>query len=106
MLNLYKIHRDPRVWPERFLTTHKDVDVRGQNFEFIPFGSGRRMCPGISMAVQVVGLTLASFLYAFNVQMPGDKAVDMEEAIGLTNIKATPLEVLITSRVPEHIYYE
>ncbi|OWM80787.1 hypothetical protein CDL15_Pgr006817 [Punica granatum] len=62
------------------------------------------MCPGISMALQVVGLTLASFLHAFNVQMPEDKAVDMEEAIGLTNIKATPLEVLVTSRVPEHAF--
>ncbi|XP_031390170.1 cytochrome P450 82A1-like [Punica granatum] len=38
-----------------------------------------------------------------DVNMPGDKAVDMEEAIGLTNIKATPLEVLVTSRVPEHV---
>ena len=44
LTNLWKLHRDPRVWqnpsefqPERFLTTHKDFDVRGQNFEFMPF---------------------------------------------------------------------
>ncbi|PKI39118.1 hypothetical protein CRG98_040494 [Punica granatum] len=108
-----QIQRDPRVWPdpskfwpERFLTTHKDIDVRGQNFEFIPFGSGRRMCPGISLALQVVGLALASFLHAFNVQTPADEAVDMEEAVGLTNLKATPLEVLISPRVPKHVYYK
>ncbi|KAJ7950308.1 Cytochrome P450 [Quillaja saponaria] len=66
MVNLTKIHRDPRVWPdplefrpERFLTTHKGVDVRGQDFELIPFGSGRRMCPGVSFALNVVQLTLA-----------------------------------------------
>lgn len=111
LLNLYKIHRDPRVWPEasefrpeRFLTTHKEIDVRGQNFELIPFGSGRRMCPGISLALQVTGLALGSFLHAFEVAAPGDEAVDMEEAIGLTNLKASPLEVLVTPRVPEYIY--
>ncbi|OWM80785.1 hypothetical protein CDL15_Pgr006815 [Punica granatum] len=111
MLNLHKIQRDPRVWPnpsefrpERFLTTHKNIDVRGQNFELIPFGSGRRMCGGISLSLQVVGLALASFLHAFDVQTPGDEAVDMEEAVGLTNLKATPLEVLITPRMPKHVY--
>ncbi|XP_031405056.1 cytochrome P450 CYP82D47-like [Punica granatum] len=111
ILNLYKIQRDPHVWPdpsefrpERFLTTHKDVEVRGQNFEFIPFGSGRRMCPGISLGLQVIGLPLASFLHAFIVQTPGGEAVDMQEAMGLTNLKATPLEVLATPRVPECVY--
>ncbi|PKI45492.1 hypothetical protein CRG98_034147 [Punica granatum] len=105
------IQRDPHVWPdpsefrpERFLTTHKDVEVRGQNFEFIPFGSGRRMCPGISLGLQVIGLPLASFLHAFIVQTPGGEAVDMQEAMGLTNLKATPLEVLATPRVPECVY--
>jgi cytochrome P450 len=45
--NLWKIHTDPNVWPdplefnpERFLTTHKDVDFRGNHFELLPFGSG------------------------------------------------------------------
>uniref|UniRef100_A0A7N2MP82 Cytochrome P450 n=1 Tax=Quercus lobata TaxID=97700 RepID=A0A7N2MP82_QUELO len=76
IVNLPKLHRDPNVWvdpsefqPERFLTTHKDVDVRGQNFELIPFGSRRRMCPGISFALQVMQLTLATLLHAFEIQM-------------------------------------
>ncbi|CAL2233432.1 unnamed protein product [Prunus armeniaca] len=49
LVNLWKIQTDPRVWTdpmefksERFITTHKDVDVRGQQFELMPFGSGRR----------------------------------------------------------------
>ncbi|GMH29647.1 hypothetical protein Nepgr_031490 [Nepenthes gracilis] len=71
-VNIHKIHRDPRVWPdpyefrpERFLTTHKHVDVRGQNFELIPFGSGRRICHGISFSFQIMPFTLATLLQAF-----------------------------------------
>ncbi|XP_059454035.1 cytochrome P450 CYP82D47-like [Corylus avellana] len=66
--NIWKIHIDPRIWsdplafaPERFLTTHKDVDLRGKSFELIPFESGRRVCPGISFGLQMVHLALASF---------------------------------------------
>jgi len=59
--NLWKIHTDPTIWPdplefkpERFITTHKDVDVRGNHFELLPFGSGRRKCPRISYGLQMV----------------------------------------------------
>ncbi|XVF82095.1 hypothetical protein PTKIN_Ptkin16aG0016800 [Pterospermum kingtungense] len=104
--NLYKLHRDPRVWshpcefqPERFLTTYKDFDVRGQNFELIPFGSGRRMCPGVSLALQVLELTLASLLQGFELRTPLDEPIDMSEAIGMTNLKATPLQVFVTPRL-------
>ncbi|KAI3409177.1 uncharacterized protein J3R85_019667 [Psidium guajava] len=111
LFNLWKIHRDPRVWsdplefqPERFLTTHKDLDVRGQNFELIPFGSGRRMCPGINLAMQLLSLSLAALLHGFNITTLADEPVDMAEAIGMTNLKATPLEVLAVPRLPEHVY--
>ncbi|KAL4649806.1 hypothetical protein ACB092_01G041200 [Castanea dentata] len=77
--NVCKIHTDPRIWsdplefkPERFLTTHKSVDVRGQNFELLPFGSGRRACPGISFALQMVQLALASFLHMYDISIPSD----------------------------------
>lgn len=113
ILNIFKIHRDLRVWPdtsefrpERFLTTHKDVDPRGRNFELIPFGSGRRMCPGASLSLQVMGLALGSFLHAFDIMTPGDNEdVYTKEAIGLKNVKAyDPLEVHVSPRVPDHIY--
>ncbi|KAK7307590.1 hypothetical protein VNO77_40791 [Canavalia gladiata] len=111
MVNAWKIHRDARVWcdphvfkPERFLTSHKDVDVRGQNYEFVPFSSGRRACPGASLALRVVLLTLARMLHSFNVASPSNQVIDMTESIGLTNLKATPLEVLLTPRLDAKLY--
>ncbi|KAJ0096883.1 hypothetical protein Patl1_28808 [Pistacia atlantica] len=98
MVNAWKIQRDERVWsdphkfePERFLSSHKDTDLRGQNFELIPFGSGRRSCPGISLALQVVQFSLASLLHSFEVGKASSEDVDMSESTGLTNLKATPV---------------
>ncbi|KAL6220326.1 hypothetical protein ACLB2K_008082 [Fragaria x ananassa] len=109
--NLWKIHTDAGTWsdplefkPERFMTTHKNTDVRGQHFELIPFGSGRRVCPGLSFGLQTVQFTLASFLHAFKISTPSNVLVDMSESSGLTNIKATPLEVLIKPRLPSQLY--
>ena len=111
MVNAWKIHRDGRVWsdpndfkPERFLTSHKDVDVKGQNYELVPFSSGRRACPGASLALRVVHLTLARLLHSFDVASPSNQVVDMTESFGLTNLKATPLEVLLTPRLDTKFY--
>ncbi|XP_059456444.1 cytochrome P450 CYP82D47-like [Corylus avellana] len=111
MVNAWKIHRNKHLWPdplkfqpERFLTSHKDIDVRGHNFELIPFGSGRRSCPGVSLALQLVHLTLASLLHAFDVTKPSNDDVDMTESPGLANLKATPLEVILTPRLNSRLY--
>ncbi|KAK6938742.1 Cytochrome P450 [Dillenia turbinata] len=110
-INLYKIHRDPKAWPEplefrpeRFLTTHKHIDIRGQHFELIPFGSGRRVCPGITFAIQVFQYTLATFLHGFNIKTPSNEPVDMSESFAVTNLKTSPLDVLVTPRLPAHLY--
>uniref|UniRef100_A0A2N9FC00 Cytochrome P450 n=1 Tax=Fagus sylvatica TaxID=28930 RepID=A0A2N9FC00_FAGSY len=111
--NAWKIQRDPRIWsdplkfmPERFLTTQKNIDFRGRHFEFIPFGSGRRACPGTSFGLQVVHLALASFLHMFEISNSSNAQVDMTESSGLTSIKATPLEVLITPRLNLPIFMD
>ncbi|PQM41044.1 cytochrome P450 CYP82D47 [Prunus yedoensis var. nudiflora] len=109
--NLRKIQTDPRIWPdpfefkpERFLTTHKDVDVKGLHFELIPFGSGRRACPGLAFGLQMVQFTLASFVHAFEISNPSSAPIDMSESFGLTNVKATPLQVRIKPRLPSQLY--
>ncbi|KAK1555102.1 hypothetical protein Q3G72_021894 [Acer saccharum] len=111
LVNLWKIQRDPAVWsdpcefqPERFLTTHKDFDVRGQNFEYLPFGSGRRMCPGVSFALQVLQLALASLLHGFDLETESNELVDTSEGIGLTFVKATPLQVILSPRLSPSLY--
>ncbi|KAH6765412.1 cytochrome P450 [Perilla frutescens var. hirtella] len=113
MVNIWKIQRDEKLWeeplefrPERFLMSHKDLDMRSRhNFELIPFGSGRRSCPGSSLALQITHSTLASLLHCFEFARPNsDAEIDMTESSGLTNLKATPLEVYITPRLHPHIY--
>ncbi|KAL4316402.1 hypothetical protein AHAS_Ahas15G0281500 [Arachis hypogaea] len=109
--NIWKINTNSHSWPyplefkpERFLTTHKDVDVRGHHFELLPFGSGRRMCPGVSFGLQMVHFTLASFLHSFEILNPSSEPVDMTGILGLTNVKATPLEVLVKPRFSPDCY--
>lgn len=111
MVNLWRMHRDPKVWsdpmefkPERFLTTHKDMDVKGQHFELIPFGAGRRACPGINFALPMTCLALASLLQAYEISTPDNAEVDMTGSPGLTNAKATPLQVVLKPRLPNHLF--
>ncbi|KAM0967884.1 hypothetical protein ACFX2A_016611 [Malus domestica] len=111
IMNLWKLQTDPKNWPdpfefkpERFLTTHKDVDVKGHHFELIPFGSGRRACPGLAFGLQIVQFTLASFLHAFEISNPSSAPIDMTESFGLTNVKATLLKVLIKPRLSFEFY--
>ncbi|KAK9280722.1 hypothetical protein L1049_003610 [Liquidambar formosana] len=113
IVNIWKLHRDPRVWadpnefrPERFLTSHAELDVRGQHFEYIPFSSGRRACPGISLGSQMSSFTLACVLQGFNFATPMNAKVDMTEGIGLSLPKATPLEVILTPRLPSNLYQQ
>lgn len=98
-VNVRCIGRDPKIWenpdkfqPERFLES--SVDYRGLHFELLPFGAGRRGCPGINFAVPIVELALANLVYRFNWTLPpGMKLEDleMEEVFGLTVHRKDPL---------------
>ncbi|CAL5088870.1 unnamed protein product [Urochloa decumbens] len=104
-VNAWAIGRDPASWaspdefdPDRF--DGSDVDFNGAHFELLPFGAGRRMCPGLAMGVSTMEFTLANLLYCFDWELPEGmtvKDVSMEEAGGLTVHKKTPL-VLVPTR--------
>ncbi|XP_030532700.2 dimethylnonatriene synthase-like [Rhodamnia argentea] len=111
LVNIWKLQRDPRVWPEpdafrpeRFLEERKEVDLRAQNFEFIPFSSGRRSCPGATLGLQVVQFTLARILQGFEVTLEEGSRVDMEEGPGIALPKVNPLRVALKPRLPLHLY--
>lgn len=105
IVNAWAIGRDPSVWsddpekfrPERF--QDKDVDFNGAHFELLPFGSGRRICPGLAMGVANIEFILANMLYCFNWELPdgvSSEDVSMEEAGALTFRKKTPLMLVPT----------
>uniref|UniRef100_A0A1W7HBR4 Flavonoid-6-hydroxylase n=1 Tax=Scoparia dulcis TaxID=107240 RepID=A0A1W7HBR4_SCODU len=111
IVNLWKLHRDPNVWsepdkfrPERFLDENIDVNFKGQCFEYIPFSSGRRMCPGMTFGLQVVHLALARLIQGFDMSTPLGLPVDMGEGLGIALPKLKPLEVILTPRLPQELY--
>ena len=99
MINAWALHRDPTLWddpesfkPERFANGGDD------SHKLMPFGQGRRACPGAALAQRVVGLTLASLIQCFEWERVGEKEVDMTEGKGLTMPKAVPLEAMCKAR--------
>ncbi|KAK7349661.1 hypothetical protein VNO77_07203 [Canavalia gladiata] len=106
-VNAWAIHRDPEAWkdpneflPERFLDSN--IDFRGQDFELIPFGAGRRICPGMSMAITSLDVILANLLNSFDWELPpGFKKEDIDAEVlpGLTQHRKNPLCVLAKTRI-------
>ncbi|KAK1303901.1 Cytochrome P450 71A4 [Acorus calamus] len=105
MVNAWTIGRDKKSWekpeefrPERFLNS--TIDFKGNDFQFIPFGSGRRICPGIQFAMAGVELALANLLCRFDWRLPDDmkaEELDMTEAPGITVRRMSNLLVIATA---------
>ncbi|CAI0552357.1 unnamed protein product [Linum tenue] len=108
LINSWAIARDPTAWdqpeefrPERFMDGA--IDYRGTNFEYLPFGAGRRMCPGISFGIANVQLPLANLLFYFNWELPnGEKfeSLDMDGTFGITVKRTNELNVVPILRYP------
>lgn len=94
-VNVWALGRDPSTWddplsfnPERFLVS--GLDYKGNDYKYLPFGSGRRMCPGQPMAAKVVPLILGTLIHLFDWSLPGDMDpanLDMEEKNSITLVK-------------------
>ncbi|CAJ1938007.1 unnamed protein product [Sphenostylis stenocarpa] len=108
IVNAWAIMRDPsawreaeKFWPERF--EGSSIDVRGREFQLIPFGSGRRGCPGIQLGLTVVRQTVAQLVHCFDWKLPNEMLpaeLDMADEFGLTMPRATPLHAIPTYRLP------
>ncbi|KAL1331434.1 geraniol 8-hydroxylase isoform X1 [Arachis ipaensis] len=105
LTNVWAMGRDSSVWtnpnefmPERFLES--EIDFKGQNFELIPFGAGRRICPGLPLGFRSIHFVLASLLFEYDWKLPNNvkpEEMDMSEKYGLTLHKAQPLQVIPVS---------
>ncbi|CAI0419859.1 unnamed protein product [Linum tenue] len=107
-INAWAIGRDPEAWrenpeefkPERFIGS--SIDVKGADFELIPFGAGRRICPAIHMGLANVELSLANLICAFDWEMPAgarSQDLDMDVQPGLAMHKRNALCLVATKYV-------
>ncbi|XP_020701404.1 premnaspirodiene oxygenase-like [Dendrobium catenatum] len=107
LVNVWALGRDSRYWkqPEMFRPERFDeavVDFKGANFEFLPFGGGRRICPGMNFGMASVELVLANLLLCFDWELPdGRRAedLDMREVSGSTTGRKVDLCLLATPYV-------
>ncbi|CAO2163794.1 unnamed protein product [Urochloa humidicola] len=96
IVNEWAIGRDPEAWekaeefmPERFMEggSAAAVDFRGNDFQFVPFGAGRRICPGLNFGMATVEIMLANLVYCFDWELPAGKKkkdIDLTVVFGLT----------------------
>ncbi|KAF5184264.1 (S)-N-methylcoclaurine 3'-hydroxylase isozyme, partial [Thalictrum thalictroides] len=106
MVNAWAIGRDPKTWddplafkPERFMNS--SVDYKGNDFELIPFGGGRRICPGLPLASQFLSLIVATLVQNFEWSLPqgmNTNELTMDEKFGLTLQKDPPLLIVLKAR--------
>ena len=102
IVNTWAIGRDPNVWsgnveefyPERFIGSNNLADIRGHDFRLLPFGSGRRGCPGVQLGLVVVRFVLAQLVHCFTWELPSGTEpmdIDMTEKFGLSMGRAMHL---------------
>ncbi|KAK6158027.1 hypothetical protein DH2020_005341 [Rehmannia glutinosa] len=112
-VNAWSIQRDPLAWdnpsefrPERFLGNNGKWDFSGNNFDYIPFGSGRRVCAGLPLAERMVKFILASLLHSFEWRLPDGEELDMSDKLLTALRKRIPLAAVPFPRLSRSDLYE
>ncbi|KAG8369363.1 hypothetical protein BUALT_Bualt14G0003500 [Buddleja alternifolia] len=111
-LNVFSVQRDPIAFdnplefkPERFFNNSSSsagkLDFRGNNFNYLPFGSGRRICAGIPLAERLLRYILASLLHSFDWQLPEGENLDMSDKLSTTLTRSTPLYAIPVPRLSD-----
>ncbi|XP_071730778.1 geraniol 8-hydroxylase-like [Rutidosis leptorrhynchoides] len=110
-INVWAIHRDPSNWkdplefkPERFL--NGKWDYNGINFKFMPFGVGRRICPGIVVGDKMLIYVLASLLHSFDWSLPKDEEFQLTDEFGIVAKKRKPLIAIPSQRLSSASLYD
>ena len=110
-INAWAIHRDPSYWdkplefdPSRFL--NGKWDYSGSDFNYFPFGSGRRICAGTAMAERMVMYSLATLVHSFDWRLPEGGRLDVSEKFGIVLKKKTPLVAIPLPRLSNPVLYE
>nr|AMW91728.1 flavone synthase II-1 [Scutellaria baicalensis] len=113
-VNIWSIGRNPECWdspfsfrPERFFEKdNASIDIKGQHFQLLPFGTGRRGCPGMLLAIQELLLIIGTMIQCFDWELPeGSGPVDMTERAGLTAPRAEDLICRVSCRVDPKIVF-
>uniref|UniRef100_A0A2N9FFP6 Cytochrome P450 n=1 Tax=Fagus sylvatica TaxID=28930 RepID=A0A2N9FFP6_FAGSY len=112
LLNVWVIHRDPKLWenplefqPERFLNDPSKLDYSGNNFKYIPFGSGRRICAGIPLAERTFMYTIASLIHLFEWKLPQGTELEFSDRFGIVTKKLNPTVAVPTPRLSKFELY-
>lgn len=112
LLNVWTIQRNPDIWedalefrPERFLSDDGKLDYWGNKFEYLPFGSGRRICAGLPLAEKMIMFMLASFLHYFEWRLPSGKVLEFSGKFGIVVKKMKPLIVIPKPRLSKPQLY-
>ncbi|KAH1106311.1 hypothetical protein J1N35_010079 [Gossypium stocksii] len=105
LINAWAIGRDPSIWeepdlfhPERFIGS--DIDVKGRNFGLIPFGAGRRICPGLPLAIRMLHLILGRLIHSFVWELEDGitpESLNMDDKYGIVLQKDQPLKIIAHS---------
>ncbi|KAJ1285844.1 hypothetical protein BS78_03G309100 [Paspalum vaginatum] len=113
IVNVWAVARDPKVWdnpldfrPERFL--QENIDIKGADFRVLPFGAGRRVCPGAQLGINLVASMIGHMVHHFSWALPDGtrpEDVNMMETPGLITFMATPLQVVATPRLHREDLY-